>query len=355
MTTFEILDRFITNREEYLDMVESNHNCIDQTTGKIILNSYHAEGSVWTHTLMVLNLLSDKNLLVKIAALLHDVGKPAARFETFDLKRNKMKASFNGHEGISAFMSIDILNDLFPELTDDDKRKIFRLIAEHTDLHLWGGKDTISLPREYGDSEHFYNLLALSAADASGRISDSTVTTAKYEIFEGLAKRYGFAEFVPWDGKQSRMHLMIGPSGSGKSNLAHFIGESCTVFNWDNLMEQMTEGESYIDKFGKCDHIEINDEMERLVTLAMKDGCNVVIDMCNLSKKSRKRWLGLARRFDYYVTGHIVCSGMSRLREIALTRHDNRGIDYQGLLNQLKTFSFPKFNEIQDVKMHWTK
>ena len=95
---------------------------------------YHAEDSVWTHTFGVMSYIqlqdipdTDKTILL-YAALLHDTGKVSTAIYNPKHSRN----SFHGHEGVSAYLSLDILPTLI-QATDIsvDIHTVFRIIALH--------------------------------------------------------------------------------------------------------------------------------------------------------------------------------------------------------------------------------
>ncbi|MDA3872437.1 MAG: CCA tRNA nucleotidyltransferase [Kiritimatiellae bacterium] len=70
-------------------------NCIDCTQPP----EFHPEGDVWTHTLLMLNELTDPSPELALAVLLHDIGKPATRTEEAGRIR------FQGHAQVGAEMA----------------------------------------------------------------------------------------------------------------------------------------------------------------------------------------------------------------------------------------------------------
>jgi poly(A) polymerase len=86
---------------------------------------YHPEGSVYIHTLGLLRQLTKGcSVTLALAALLHDIGKPA----TFDLDKEG-QPTFHGHEDVGAIMTNEILHRLkFPT---EIIQKVQILVAEH--------------------------------------------------------------------------------------------------------------------------------------------------------------------------------------------------------------------------------
>ncbi len=98
-----------------------------------IYSNWHLEGSIYTHTMMVLSHMQylckqmpsrQKELL--IVALLHDIGK----IVTKELK-DEEKFTFYGHANVSSFLASGILSVLDPTLSHEQKIFILRLINYH--------------------------------------------------------------------------------------------------------------------------------------------------------------------------------------------------------------------------------
>ncbi len=88
---------------------------------------YHPEGDVWEHTLRMLALLPrpEGKADVRLAwgALLHDVGKPATRFE------DEKGVHFYGHDERGVVISSKILERL--RFSNQDRETILALVREH--------------------------------------------------------------------------------------------------------------------------------------------------------------------------------------------------------------------------------
>ncbi len=86
---------------------------------------FHPEGDVWVHTLLLLENLSHAPLALALAALLHDIGKPAT--QSFDADG---RIRFNGHDRLGAEMTETLLRRLrFPNET-------IRLVRELVSRHM---------------------------------------------------------------------------------------------------------------------------------------------------------------------------------------------------------------------------
>lgn len=108
---FVMISRFMKEFPEHVVSMSD----IDHNYSAIMPNPYHIEGSIWTHTMMVLNEAVRRGYddTIQATALCHDIGKAYSRGERE--KDGKMRVSFNGHEGIAFYHTIDVLDRLFPE------------------------------------------------------------------------------------------------------------------------------------------------------------------------------------------------------------------------------------------------
>lgn len=83
---------------------------------------FHPEGDVWTHTLLLLDLLRHPSIELALAALLHDVAKPATFTQTDRIR-------FDGHAALGASMTREILARLrYPNAVIDS---VSSLVANH--------------------------------------------------------------------------------------------------------------------------------------------------------------------------------------------------------------------------------
>lgn len=124
---------------------------------------YHSEGNAYEHTKLVLkNLPQEANLNLKMAALLHDVGKA----DTFNKDENG-KIIFHGHDKASALAARQILNRLC--FTNADKDAVLWLIENHMTV-------LINFPKRSGKQRAliknpcFADLISLATADAESSL-----------------------------------------------------------------------------------------------------------------------------------------------------------------------------------------
>jgi len=161
----QLLNWFQINYPYYKkDLLECYHNFDDKET-----NPYHIEGDCWSHTMMVCKIaqLKDYPKVVKISALLHDIGKPKAR----KINSQNNHIQFFGHEEISAELAKPLLDDLITRewITKSEKEEIYELIRLHGELYK---HDEEYIYKIFQDKlELFIHLTQLADCDDLGRFS----------------------------------------------------------------------------------------------------------------------------------------------------------------------------------------
>lgn len=127
-------------------------------------NAYHF-GTVWEHTMAVLDKIPGGNLTLRLAALLHDIGKIRTRTVGTD-----GRVHFIGHEQTGAEMAASILREL--KYPSDTIKEVAFLIRYHMATKQWGDdlsrmkdKSLRKLQYECGTAGRFADLVALIDAD----------------------------------------------------------------------------------------------------------------------------------------------------------------------------------------------
>lgn len=149
---------------------------------------YHSEGDVWTHTLLVVS-HAPPTIALQLAALFHDVGKPATRSEHGE------RVKFLGHETISAEITEQVLARLkFGHALAAKVLKLVRLHLRGGDVRLWTGlKPARKLMRDAG--EELEDLLRLIEADS--RSSLGPEGEPRLEHIPALREKIAAASVVP--------------------------------------------------------------------------------------------------------------------------------------------------------------
>ena len=132
----------------------------------------HHHLDVWNHTLVVLDNLSDSNMLdLKMAGLLHDIGKP------FSYKEEEVR-HFHGHPEVSAKMCKEILERLGYD--ENFISNVYYLVRKH---------DTpIDIDNLDNNDEMIRKLLKLQYADAKAHHPDKI--TKRIEFLDNIREQF---------------------------------------------------------------------------------------------------------------------------------------------------------------------
>jgi len=355
MKNSEILSRFHINFPYLVDfMKKSDHNYSSEQ-----LNPYHLEGDVWSHTMMVFNQASsnDSSSVVRIAALLHDIGKPHCKKINDDTKR----VSFFNHEAVSFFMAKDVLKKCYPELSEKKMKDCLYLIANHSILFPRNNQELTadSALNLVSDKKLLKQLIELVECDSTGRIIDVTkdggddFSDSLFDIYYSDEMKYSASKAVI-NQDQKVLTLLIGLPGSGKSywNEHNTYQRNTTVVSRDETMMRMGEfPTNYHATWETADHKAVDKEVNRIFQSALKDGDDIVIDKTNLTRKGRRKYINEAKRKGYRIEAKIFVPGFATIKERQEDRENNKVISDKVLERMVKSFSFPLDNEVDDWKI----
>jgi poly(A) polymerase len=168
---FDLLDQSGLLRE-ILPEIEALKGC-DQPP------EFHPEGDVFVHTRLMLSLLApDASLPLVLSVLLHDIGKPATR-----LVDDTGRIRFNGHEGVSAQMSLAVLRRLrFPNEVIDAVIPAVRLHMSFKDVpHMRIATLKRMMARPTFDEE--LELHRVDCLGSHGMLDNHALLIAKREEF----------------------------------------------------------------------------------------------------------------------------------------------------------------------------
>jgi len=153
------------------------------------LNPYHLESDCWSHTMMVCKVaeLSAYDKVVQIAALLHDIGKPALR--KINPRNNHIQ--FFGHEALSAEMAERILDSMLDEsiIVIEEKEEIIQLIMHHA--FLYKHSEPNAMMKYFNDDKVFCrHLVELIRCDFLGRFCSDFPDEEKFIVLLKEIERY---------------------------------------------------------------------------------------------------------------------------------------------------------------------
>jgi len=136
--------------------------CLPELVPMVAFNQHHPAHmyTVYEHTIEVVR-LTPKNLALRWAALLHDIGKPS----TFFVDKDGI-GHFYGHESVSVEIATHVMNRL--KFSNQLKQDVLRLIEHHMTMPVLENKALKRWMQKVG-LETIERLLLLMRADAIGR------------------------------------------------------------------------------------------------------------------------------------------------------------------------------------------
>lgn len=345
-------------------MRDSTHHYDEQ-----LLNPYHLEGDVFTHTMMVClqaTNIAPNNDHVRWSSLLHDIGKPGARKVNHETKR----VAFHGHEGLSSFMAIDVLNKA--DIPVKDKILIYRLVAMHGELfHFVKSDGTVKddiLDVFKGERELLENLLYQVSADSFGRFWESgRVSNLNADLpnhFKHITDQLAYSIAPMKHTGAPKLVVLIGPPCAGKSTWIGANAGNAVVISRDALVEAAgaKRGLDYNEcfKFLNANKDVCNSEVDGLLTSTVNEarsaGRDVIIDMTNMSKKGRRRWVGEFSNYDrkavLFLTGFEELKNRNRIR----AKNTGKYIPDYVLTDMCTRYSLPTYGEgFNEIEFVWNE
>ncbi len=350
----KLLEYFMKNHSVYYnDMKNSSHH-YDNTEK----NPYHGEGSVWTHTCMVIHQLMKNNeyisLELLVAALLHDVGKPYTR----TIKDRKVR--FFGHHSKSFYEAMHIIkhiqNDL-PEFNKINALKILKLIYMH--MVFFCNKLTITEyakmfnGKEYG-IPFLEELFILINADKKGRIIDfdDDITEFKNELINKVKELFDNTTFNTYT---NEVVFLIGTPYSGKSYYTKYMKNNSKsdyknfeIVSRDDMIDILnTDKEPYDVFFKKVNQNTVNTLLEHSFNKNINENKNIIVDMTNMSKKARRSKL-LKFPKSYKKTAIVFLTDMELITKRMLDR--DKKVPASVINEMVNGFSLPDYSEFHEIK-----
>jgi predicted kinase len=297
-------------------------------------SKWHQEGSVWTHTMLVLKTMELSNIpeedryFYALLALLHDVGKPLAR----EYLPDKDRYIFAGHSGISFYIAIDVLEALrstsFPVVNEE----LLLKAINHHDIFMH--KITANKLHEYKyDKDLFEVLNTFAKYDSLGTFRDD-VEDVKINVQEILFEEYNDAP----DASVCALYL-VGVPNSGKST--YLANTDLEVVSRDDILMQYAK-----NLYGDYDYNKLwtyltQEDQKKIDELLQKDFKsklqsigNVAIDMTNTSAKSRRRFQCKNKKAIVFKTGYNELMRRNQGRSGKILKDSI-------IINFMKSFEYP--------------
>lgn len=354
---------------------------------------WHREANVAVHTEMCIQYYMDtfapirgyqSNKIAILALLFHDTGKPSAE-EVVEKKDDagtltgEVYRRYAGHEQDSAVTFTECyltMPELRALISDMEARAIRWIIENHLP---YGMKDAekrrclrigtgTALQYAFVRVETFFDCLR---SDANGRISDDMPQKLQNveEWIADFEKIPGLAAQAPVG--NGELHMLIGPSASGKTTYRHqltFVSEGLIrAISADELKLHfylsLFPGDAKLDraavydaawKYCTLDHPKEFEKFfrekytEEAKAMSSVNGI-LVVDLVNASRKARRVWIELAKRFNMKVTMVEFWTPL----EVLIARQSTRG-DKQVPVSSIKqqVFSMSTVANGYECHMH---
>lgn len=316
-------------------------------------NPFHMEGGVWTHTMMVLKEAQNASDVMKLAALCHDIGKAYVMEDKHEKKRRR----FTNHEAVSTFYTKEVLESY--DLTKEEKHRILYIVANHGSFYNFFEEGRIPKKnyvkfverftlKQMADLSEFYNY------DHNGRfhIGESDRCNPKVDDdFEEIMSLLHEKEALSWEKEKDKtITVLVGPPRAGKSTWVENNVNEALVISRDDLVMKYGEGDTYSQKWASISpekHKELDKEIQSMYQNAIKTGNDIVIDMTNMSKKSRRKWISNAK--DYHKKSVIFIESPSCL----ISRNSSeKHIPLKVMDMMMRNFVWPQHDEFDHVELY---
>lgn len=296
---------------------------------------YHAEGNVWTHTMMVMdgaekrshNLEGEPLGIMRLATLFHDSAKHDVTSIEWCDKENRERVKQPGHAAKGADRAWRALIDAgFPV---SDAREVVGICQWHQrPSHIPEQPNQQGrVARFVAEGGRWDRLLAFCESDQEGRISpnveEGLISLGILRIdIEDLSSNLGFdlmsgdspdspewrvrlglsfdadPFYAPEHKERPVLTVMSGLPGSGKSTIARGMGErGAVIVSLDQIRKEFKDYKRNQEFEGRC-----YQEAASRLKQALASGKSVVWDACCVDQRARGKVLAIGRAYGALTT-----------------------------------------------------
>lgn len=351
MKTNELFSWF---QKQYPKTIEEWANC-SHNYSNVDINPYHQEGLLSNHMMMVMTMAEQFNVSLKgnVSCLFHDLGKPITRRENHEKKR----VSMLNHEAVSAFMSIEMMEQLSKEvsLSVKDKIDIFFAICYHIDFHKVMAEACkkndfqVFVDKFKGMPEMAKTLVELGVCDSLGRFSDPEISPKEPILWSLISKMEEMKIYEQMNkakvvNEQPVVEFLIGLPCSGKSFYRN-AKEGFKVICRDDIILSLGDGKTYEEAYRTVPEGRVNEELDKAMKLAVKNKENFIMDQTNLVKSSRLKKMNQMK--GYFKRAVLFLEELPVIYERNKVRHEkeNKFISDEVFYRMMTSFYPPSIEE----------
>jgi len=358
----------VSKKEQLLTFFQNNYYELLLTMSEIQhgynnteKNPYHKEGDIWTHTKMVIDQVDKRykdNIDFLTAALLHDIGK----IYTFEDNDETKKRSFKGHEGVSFFLAQDIIENIRKNVDGFKKlnsKRILKIIALHGRLYQEIKENNIERVSDMfiNDKLLLKDLKNFFLCDSYGRITDERKDEEEVIEFFNNAISYGKKKQKTF---KNKLVILSGLPRGGKSFWREQFLQSnkeFVIISRDDILCYIARTNSksnlnYNESWKYIQENELNEvidkELLKLYQTALKNKKDIIVDMTNMSKKARKKFITQAKQKKYKIESKVITTP---IQTCVFRNNKEKNIDVKVMLNMAKRFVFPLYDEVDSINI----
>lgn len=326
---------------------------------------YHAEGDVWTHTKMVLNEVNTRypnNLTLQLAALYHDITKPATRIVEFVKEQNRDVVRHPKHATKSAEkMWFDLWQDHTIDLSI--RLEAYFIIMWHQKVfHMWENEDMIRAANKYACMANWENLINFAVCDNAGRFnSEKQKTEDNLNLLSQWIKENNIGQFPndharlfyfekegrdlnynPPQPSGSDVIILCGVPASGKDYyIEHSLSSKYQIVSLDAIRERLnikpTENQSLVVETGFAEAKECLRKKQPFIWNAT-----------SVSRLFRRNIISVCRDYDAYVSIHAFDKPLETI--LKQNNQRSRHVPEEVIMRMARNFEPPTLMEAHEVK-----
>lgn len=310
--------------------------------------------SVFSHlqTVYLKNEINNIPLTVKYALLLQDIGKPFCRKEN----EQTLKVSFVGHEGLSALMAREYLDQT--SLSIGEKIQIIKLISLQSVLvnnmsqEDW---EFILASKFKNQSNLLKDLIILYYLNSLENVieKEKELSLQKFQskfdlVFEAIKE----LEEQKQELKPKEIVLLVGCPNSGKSTYLKSKKDG-VILSRDEVITSLFPKLSYNDAYHKAD----SKEVDSLFSKKIQEQVNlkpdrIYFDLTNMSHKARRRNWGAFSQKEYKIKTVVFLTPLKEIfKRNQKRKNEGKFIPEDVIYDMAKKFTFPLSDETEGVEI----